>query len=406
MEDEFVHTGPGTIAGRYLRKFWQPVFHAPDLPPGQARPLRIMGEDFTLYRGATGTPYLVDFRCAHRGTQLSAGTVDGECIRCFYHGWRYDGRGQCVEQPAEEPDFAAKVRIRSFHAREYLGLIFAYLGEGEPPELPRYPEFERFAGLLELDSYRRRCNYFQNLENSLDMSHVGFVHKDNTASFAGIGKGQSLTVEDSAWGLTYTSTRQDGQVRVQQFGMPNIFHLTALPTDAEIGWQESLFWWVPIDDTQHVQFSVHRVPVAPDAVARVHARREKRRAEIDVAHQDAAARILAGELRLEDVDRTRVDLVRLQDDVAQVGQGVVADRSHERLGRADAGIIAIRRVWTRELRALAEGRALTQWTRPAGLGPKAWRVGTTAELTTSRESANGATPTIVDVRPRVEIDQA
>ena len=67
---------------------------------------------------------------------------------------------------------------------------------------------------------------------------------------------------------------------------------------------------------------------------------------------------------VEDVDRTRVDLVRLQDDVAQVGQGVVADRSRERLGRADAGIIAIRRVWTRELRALAEGRPLKQWRVP------------------------------------------
>src|SRR5437660_4493643 len=119
--DDVVHAGPGTLAGRYLRGFWQPIFHAPDLPTGQARPLRVMGEAFTLYRGATGTPYLVDFRCAHRGTQLSAGWVDGECLRCFYHGWTYDGRGQCVEQPAEEPDFAAKVRIRSHPVRDYLG---------------------------------------------------------------------------------------------------------------------------------------------------------------------------------------------------------------------------------------------------------------------------------------------
>ena len=130
-EIDFVHTGPGTIAGRYLRRFWQPVYVAERLKAGQAMPIRIMGEDFTLYRGESGAPYVVDFRCAHRGTQLSIGWVEGECIRCFYHGWKYNGIGQCVEQPAEGESFAAKVKIRSYPTREYLGLVFAYFGDGE-----------------------------------------------------------------------------------------------------------------------------------------------------------------------------------------------------------------------------------------------------------------------------------
>src|SRR4051794_35069139 len=53
---DFAHTGPGTLAGRYLRTFWQPVYVARDLPREQARPIRILGEDFTLYRGASGRP--------------------------------------------------------------------------------------------------------------------------------------------------------------------------------------------------------------------------------------------------------------------------------------------------------------------------------------------------------------
>ncbi|HLH23018.1 MAG TPA: hypothetical protein VK066_10875, partial [Chloroflexota bacterium] len=48
---DYAHTGPGTLAGRYLRRFWQPVAIAADLPPGHARPIRVMSEDFTLYRG-------------------------------------------------------------------------------------------------------------------------------------------------------------------------------------------------------------------------------------------------------------------------------------------------------------------------------------------------------------------
>src|SRR5512145_761863 len=127
---DFVHTGPGTLAGRYLRMFWQPVCCSHELAIGQTLPVRIMGEDFALYRGESGTPYLVAPRCAHRGTQLSVGSVEGECIRCFYHGWKYVGSGKCTEQPAEGQSFAEKVRIPSYAVNEYIGLIFAYVGAG------------------------------------------------------------------------------------------------------------------------------------------------------------------------------------------------------------------------------------------------------------------------------------
>ncbi len=139
-EMDFVHTGPGTVAGKYLRRFWQPVFVSAQLQTGYAVPIRIMGEDFTLYRGASGAAYVVDFRCAHRGTQLSVGWVEQDCIRCFYHGWKYDGTGQCVEQPAEDASFAKKITIRSCPTHEFLGLIFAYFGDGVAPPFPDYPE--------------------------------------------------------------------------------------------------------------------------------------------------------------------------------------------------------------------------------------------------------------------------
>jgi len=82
--DDFVHTGPGTLAGRYLRRFWQPAYRAQDLLAGRAVPIRIMSEDLTLYRGESalplgegggesGKPHLLAFRCAHPGTQLSTG---------------------------------------------------------------------------------------------------------------------------------------------------------------------------------------------------------------------------------------------------------------------------------------------------------------------------------------------
>ena len=61
---DMLRTGPDTVAGRYLRRFWQPIFRAVDLPRGRATPIKIMSEEFTLYRGESGAPYLVAQRCA------------------------------------------------------------------------------------------------------------------------------------------------------------------------------------------------------------------------------------------------------------------------------------------------------------------------------------------------------
>lgn len=403
--EHVVRTGPGTLAGRYLRSFWQPVYHSADIAAGAAKPLRIMSETFTLYRGASGALHLVDGFCPHRGMQLSAGTVEGEAIRCFYHGWKFDGAGECIEQPAEESSFCAKVRVRSYPVREYLGLAFAFLGDGEPPVLPLYPEFEYFDGLLEIDSYQRGCNYYQNLENALDMSHVGYVHGDNVAAFSGIGLGRALTAEEGDWGVEYAFRRADGQVRINHFGMPNVFHIYALPTDPEIRWQESLFWWVPIDDVSHVQFSLHRVPATGATAVRIRERREARRTRIDLAHQRLAEEILGGTMTLREVDPDRCDLVRLQDDIAQVGQGRIADRSRDHPGRADVGVIALRKLWRRELHALSQGRPTKRWRRRPGLGPSAWGLaGAPARMPATPEEASANRAEIVDVRPYVEVE--
>jgi 5,5'-dehydrodivanillate O-demethylase len=399
--DEPERTGPGTLAGRYMRLFWQPVYHTGDLAAGHAVPLRVLGQDFVLYRGEGGAAHLLDPRCPHRGTLLSVGWIEGDCLRCFYHGWKYAGDGRCVEQPAEDSAFAHKVAVRSYPVREYLGLIFAYLGDGGPPDFPHHPEFERFDGMIEVDSYLRACNYYQNLENALDMSHVWFVHADNRASFTGIGRGASLESEESGWGVSYSFVRADGARRTQQFGMPNAYYMTALPNDPDIGFQESLFWWVPIDDLHHMQFSLHRVPATGAVAERIRARRQKRRTEIDLAHQSVCEDVLKGRVRLADIDKSRVDLVRLQDDIAQIGQGAIADRTNERPGRGDVGVIMIRKIWARELKALAAEQKLKAWRRDHTIFPSAWNI--PGSLARDGRDATGGAPDIVDVRPYVEI---
>src|SRR5258708_1279216 len=90
---DYAQTGPGTLGGRLMRSFWQPIALSDALEPGQALPVNVMGEEFTVYRGDGGHVHVVAGRCAHRNTQLSLGWVEGDCIRCFYHGWKYDAGG-------------------------------------------------------------------------------------------------------------------------------------------------------------------------------------------------------------------------------------------------------------------------------------------------------------------------
>ena len=367
-EINFVHTGPGTIAGRYLRRFWQPVYVAERLKAGQAMPIRIMGEDFTLYRGASGAPYVVDFRCAHRGTQLSIGWVEGECIRCFYHGWKYDGAGQCVEQPAEGESFAAKVKIRSYPAREYLGLVFAFFGEGEAAPFRRHPQLEA-EGVLDVSSYSRQCNYFNALENGVDQAHVPFTHaKSNFTKFGLNWDIPKITAEETDYGVAMYGTRANGMARVNHYLMPNVLYIKGSPDEAAEMWRDAFAWRVPIDDVSHASFNISMLHITGAAVERYREQRRQRLAALATlpGAREMADAVLAGKLSIHEIE-DRPDIVNIQDHVAQEGQGAIPERDTERLGRSDTAIILMRKIWLRELRALSEGRPLKNWILPDDL---------------------------------------
>jgi len=367
-EVDFVRTGPGTLAGRYMRMFWQPVYVSDRLKPGHALPIQVMGEKFTLYRGESGATYVVDFRCAHRGTQLSVGWVEGECIRCFYHGWKYDGTGQCVEQPAEDVSFAAKVKIRGYPTREYLGLIFAYLGPGTTPAFPRYPQLEQ-DGVLDVSSYVRNCNYFNALENGVDQAHVPFTHaKSNFTKFGLNWDIPKISAEETEYGVAMSGTRSDGVSRVNHYLMPNILYIKGSPDESGEKWRDAFAWRMPIDDVSHASFNISLVHLTGDATERYRESRKQRRAAVEKlpSAREMADAVLAGSWRIHDIE-DRPDIVNIQDHVAQEGQGAIPDRDSERLGRSDAAVILMRKIWLRELRALAEGRPLKTWSCPEGL---------------------------------------
>jgi 5,5'-dehydrodivanillate O-demethylase len=352
-----------------MRSFWQPVSRSRDLAAGRALPLTVMSEQFTLYRGESGAPHLVAFRCAHRGTQLSTGWVEGEEIRCFYHGWKYGPDGQCTEQPAEPEPFCQRIRLRSYPVEEYLGLVFAYLGEGSPPPLPRYREFEE-PGIVENGPPNVwPCNFFNRLENSPDPVHLAFVHRWSPFTESGLVGIPEVAGEETDYGIETRARRPNDRVRVTHFHMPNINLISNSgdPSEEQTGHGISinLSWRVPVDDESCMSFNANYVPVTGEAADEYRARRAQRRPNVTPAPVIAEA-ILRGELRVEDTTDV-ANVVNVQDYVAQIGQGAIAPRAQDHLGRSDVLVILLRRIWERELRNLAEGRPLKVWHRPERL---------------------------------------
>jgi 5,5'-dehydrodivanillate O-demethylase len=319
--------------------------------------------------------------------------VEDDAIRCFYHGWKYDGSGQCIEQPGEkEKQFAAKVKIRSYPVEEYLGLIFAFLGEGEAPPMPRYPDWER-VGIGGVRKHFRACNFFSYMENHPDPAHTPFVHHTRYYGTWNIEDMPEISSEEMEWGsvnhVQYMPIAggEEGWTRLTAMGMPNIHekrsgnpHRTAVGsgiTATEAGEAPDqnkladLMWNMPIDDESQIEYTVYPV----DQKAASGRRNLGHVEEANMRAAELIEEILAGKLTIEEAEATALKdplgnpfsgegLFGLQDGLAQVGQGRIAPREADHLGNADEGIIMLRKLWRQELRKLAEGMPLTEWYRP------------------------------------------
>lgn len=394
---DLVATGPGTLAGRYLRLFWQPVLRAEDLSPNQAVPVRIMSDDVTVFRGADGEPHIVAGRCAHRKTLLHTGHVIGDTIRCLYHGWQYGPDGRCISQPSERDGFTATTAIAAFPTAEYLGLIWGYFGSGDPPPMRRYPDFER-PGLLSVGpSETWPCNIWNRLDNAPDLMHVVYTHEESIQRE--FSEQESLRQEFTAghdsktlpkvhaveteYGIETTVEPQAGQTSYFHFLMPNTNAVAARVGrlegyfDGARRWVYTMFIRVPIDDASCVSYHLSLIDVHGDEAARYIELRNKARAELTQVDPNAliastGEAVLAGRMRIQDMDPKLNSYYTflIEDYTCQVGQGTIADRQDERLGSIDQGTILLRKVWMRELEALSNGRPLKEWVTPPGLADK------------------------------------
>jgi 5,5'-dehydrodivanillate O-demethylase len=284
------------------------------------------------------------------------------------------------------------VKIPNHPTQEYAGLIFAYLGEGEAPAFPRYPDLDRPGVLVADPPEVLPCGFWNKLEN--DHGHRPWVHRatalrKNRPDILVI---RHEAIEETPYGLrghrTVSGVEGDAksslglvkgeqsaaekEIRMAKYKhwfMPNVklwFQRTrAKGFETRDLWDTKAVWTVPVNDTTNISFDVSLTPLEGEE-ARAYAASRAGQEEEAENRWDLAEKIMVGEMTLEDLpqDMSAYTSFTIEDYVTQVGQGTIAGRGEELLAPSDKRIVMLRRLWLREVSAMLEGKPLTDWKLP------------------------------------------
>jgi len=230
---------------------WFAVAWSKELTDGEVKRLRYFDEELVLFRTRSGQPKVLDAYCAHLGAHLAeGGRVVGDTIRCPFHGWQYDGDGQCTHIPYCE-QIPPKARVRAWNVVERDRMIFVWHhAEGKPPEweVPSLPELED-PEWTEPRTYELKVDvHMQDMaENNCDPVHFQYVHgmldvPPSEISYADNGRFMrvvSRTKQETPLGAFDTELERDtwglGLSSVRTKGIPNaglLMFSSTTPIDA------------------------------------------------------------------------------------------------------------------------------------------------------------------------------
>ena len=162
----------------FVRNTWYVAGWDNEVGPGNLFSRTIIGIPVLMYRTADGTLHALEDRCCHRGAPLSVGRREGDCVRCMYHGLKFDASGQCIEAPAQQR-IPPKARVRTFPVVERNRWIWIWMGDPEAADPALIPDTHWLAdpAWRSLDGYiHYDVNYLLIADNLLDFSHLPFVH--------------------------------------------------------------------------------------------------------------------------------------------------------------------------------------------------------------------------------------
>jgi phenylpropionate dioxygenase-like ring-hydroxylating dioxygenase large terminal subunit len=189
-----------------LRYFWHPVLYSSELTD-QPKQVFLLDEQLVLIRLGGAVRCFADL-CVHRGTPLSIGWIEGDQIRCAYHGWTYGPDGVCTSIPARfGTSIPRRARLATYNVCEKNGLIWVCLQDSPLFPIPEFPELaDQSFRVIEVPSYDWRTSVHRRIENYVDISHFAWVH-DGV-----LGDHNHPEIED------FDVVRQGNQIR---FSYPN-----------------------------------------------------------------------------------------------------------------------------------------------------------------------------------------
>jgi len=375
--DLLTQSGPGTPCGQLLRSYWQPAALSEELPPGGPPiPLRLFSEDLVLFRDEQGRVGLLDLHCSHRRTDLSYGRLEDGGLRCVYHGWLYDVEGKCLESPGEPAGshFHQFVRHPAYPCLEQGGVIFTYMGDGEPPLLPNYEVLSALPDHRLTTKYYHECNYLQGLEGNMDNVHVRFLHSFLRTE-SGAGKlaehPKEMTEEDKrsrgtppehyVGPLRYEETDFGdwGYYGHSGAGRPDFIFPSLCFTEGGSqarGDGYLLYWRVPIDDTHHWLFALSFKRSGPIPEEYRYARTWAMMTPDYHFIRNQRNRYLQDREEQRTSTYTGLGSVFVaQDALANETQEPIFDRTKEKLGVEDMLIVAGRKVLLQAIRTVQAG---------------------------------------------------
>ena len=392
QNDLLTRIGPGTPAGKLMRMYWQPAALAEELAgPRPIRPVRLLGENFVLFRNAGGTCGLMDRNCPHRGADLTFGRAEARGLRCSFHGWLFAPDGQCLETPAEPSSSSMhkNIKQRAFPVVERNGILWAYLGEKEPPAFADLdcfvaPDSHTFAFKGHLE-----CNWLQALEVGIDPAHASFLHRffeDESLSgaygrqFRDASAGSDLpmteilrqherptiNVEQTEYGLRLVTLRQidekHSHVRVTNQLFP---HGIVIPLSQEMTITQ---WHVPVDDTNSYWYAIFTSFSHPVDKKRM----REQRLELYELPDYKPRRNKENDYGFDPHEQATQTYTGMGDDInvhdqwAVESMGPIQNRTREHLGTSDKGIVQYRRMLKREIEKTASGGRPVMFLDPAG----------------------------------------
>jgi phenylpropionate dioxygenase-like ring-hydroxylating dioxygenase large terminal subunit len=162
-----------TEIAAHLRRHWLVACTLREL---RLSPLAVtvMGTPLVIYRSGDSIVAAED-RCPHRNAPLSAGTVQDDCIRCPYHGWQFNGVGQCVAAPGISKTKLPNVALRRWQVQIADGLVWVASPDTPSDRRPYQRTLDSAYGgfTLAADLVAELADAIENL---LDGTHTPFVH--------------------------------------------------------------------------------------------------------------------------------------------------------------------------------------------------------------------------------------